>query len=186
MKVMSFSCVEKLPKLLNHTCGQTIRPAWKTINAGKCNVIINLEWNKDGRLGKCLGQRYDVLKQPRFKIGEKFRVEWKSRNSPKDSWFCSRCGNETYYSPELGSLHKDAVEKNIQHCVLDKFPKILGYGKITQVFKIEMSADGKDISDELAVLDGFSNAQEMLDWFNSHYSLKKIQQFFVYRWDWLK
>jgi hypothetical protein len=86
MKVLSFSAIEILPALLNKTKIQTIRPAW----FGKWQTI-------KGMNGEIPTVYY---KTPRFKSGEEIRLEWKSRNSPKGSWFCSKCGKEAIITPK--------------------------------------------------------------------------------------
>lgn len=103
MKVLSFGALEILPALLNETKTQTIRPAW-----GKYADIGNHVFFTGPASKKCIEEaktdsrynREECLKKPRFKPGDEIRLEWKSRNSPKGSWFCSKCGKEAIITPK--------------------------------------------------------------------------------------
>ncbi len=201
MKVLSFTCrpddeiylKQVLPALLNKTKTQTVRPGWndKIITAVEREVDKALKGTSFYRCGD-IGH----VKPPRFKAGETVRLEWKSRTSPKDSSFCSVCGKELGRESKVYGLCK--------HFSDALFPKILGYGKITSVYRIEMSAD-KSVDDPsfyvkisgetfqhtdgdvhaLANRDGFRDSRTMMSWFDEQYDLGQPKQFWVYRWQWI-
>jgi hypothetical protein len=167
--------MEKLPKLLNHTCCQSVRPAWKS--------------------AKVLDTPYESIKpkEPRFEQCEVFRLEWKSRNSPKDSWFCSNCGClENIMNPSGKCEHLHFPEYTIS--TAKRFPKILGYGEITEILKIEIRKGGITFFDapnmenieNFAKQDGFNNLDDMLAWFEKRYDLNTPKPFFVYRWKYIQ
>lgn len=199
MKVLSFSGSDEvylkyiLPALLNTFITKdktkpvkttTIRPAWKTVRFSEFNDDLS---KKKG------GRHLDVerIKEPRFNVGEPVRLEWKSRNSPKGSYFCCNCGRKT-----TGKNDEWDNEMCPVHGSCDAFEKILGYGKITEVFKIEMrkdqtQSDGYGVKrldrtlecfKDLWERDGFTDAETMFSWFDSHYDLKTPKTFWVYRW----
>jgi len=75
----------------------------------------------------------------------------------------------------------------------DFFGKVLGEGKITDVFQIEMSNKGIvqdsknwDGIDELSKRDGFKSSKEMFSWFDKRYDLQIPKKFWVYRFRWIK
>ena len=71
---------------------------------------------------------------PKFKPGEEAQIMWKQRTSPKDSWFCSCCGEET----EICVNDKSEPAGIMFHH--DKevfpFPKLMTTVKTTQVDKL--------------------------------------------------
>ena len=189
VRVLSFSAIEILRALLNKTKTQTIRPV-KQYQKG----VVVAHDDIQGDI-----YRTEIKdKPPRFKVGETVRLEWKSRNSPKGSYFCCNCGRKT-----TGKNDEWDNEMCPVHGSCDAFEKILGYGKITEVFKIQLSnralecgiiENGKlmmlppgpfgfgQYFTELAKRDGFTDAETMFSWFDSHYDLKTPKTFWVYRW----
>jgi hypothetical protein len=179
MKVLSFTCSpddkiyleQILPALLNKTKTQTIRPAWRT-NRAKFIGKTDIERLKVDVIGE---------KQPHYKVGEKIRLEWKSRNSPKNSHFCQLCGSEI---------------SEFTHCrnccaSVPMFHKILGRAEITEVFPIEMCLGRVTRLDkilysikELWEKDGFKCYDDFYTWFNDKHDLNTPKKFFVYRWTW--
>lgn len=176
MKIISFSAVEILPALLNKKKDQTIRPNWKydTTREAKGDFVPI------------------ILKEPRFKVGEKVKLMWKQRSKYKS--FCDKCGVRFNPNNLLGD-HLMCKNPN-------SFDKTLGTGTITEVFEIEMyKAIGKwsgkmgfgllingcgsdSLEQKIAKMDGFKNREEMFQWFDKHYDLSTSKKFFVYRWSW--
>lgn len=165
MRILSFSVVEILPSLLDKSKTQTIRSAWK-----------------EGINEK--GQLDDILKPPRFKVGEKVQLMWKQRS--KHNLFCGTCGYP------LGNCICDPkISRKIY------FNKRLGEVEITETFKIEMEKDKlywikikgfyqqMDFINKLTKMDGFKSADQMFEWFDNKYDLSKPKEFWVYRWKWL-
>jgi hypothetical protein len=158
MKVMSFTCRPDdeiylkyiLPALLDKTKIQTDRPAWKMESILKPHAIRHIT-GEENQFFK--GNYISVDKKPRFKVGETVRLEWKSRNSPKGSWFFKNTGKIWNKEPSVYCCSSCLEDKEIGHgddieaccCRFPKcqeeilFPKILGTAKITEVFKIEMN-----------------------------------------------
>lgn len=131
MKVINFSAVEILPALLSHEKTQTIRPLPTSISH-----VGGLKWRI---------QRVNTTS--RYKVGDIVQLMWKQRTSPKDSWFCSNCGN---------IYHTHTIESNGTHnavcpiCIgefqpIRAFPKILGTVKLTEIFQIEMGKEQHEI-----------------------------------------
>jgi hypothetical protein len=172
MKAISFSAVEILPALLDHSKTQTIRPAWKECKM--CGVYLD----------QCPHGR--VTSQ--FKIGDLVQLMWKQRTSPKDSYFCTTCG-----SIVKGGYYTCSCKFDIYR----PFPKILGTVKLTEIFTIEMWK-GNDVplvsgytlkeSEELAKRDGFKIYKEFFEYFaGRRYDwLEKPKTFEVRRWDWIE
>ena len=134
--------------------------------------------------------------KPRMKVGDKAIFYWKQRGLNKE--FCSKCGagdpvtmfpNDGCYVCSAGFEHR--------------FSKILGYGRITEVFQIFMSGEGVasypignafDLENifpavDLNILsskDGFKSVRDMMEYFNQNYNiLNEGKVFTVYRWRWL-
>lgn len=204
MKVLNFSAVEILPKLLSKEKTQTIRPAWNS----KLNTFV---------------EGMEPEKPARFKVGERVQIHWKSRTSPKEAVFCKHCGkfifsevhidkgitkftceNSCFSFDELTlSLPNHSTEKELER---HSFFKKLGEAEITDVFKIEMGVCpyhkkklgrhfyvnfdkfGKflETQETLAKLDGFKDPKEMTNWFDEHYDLSNPKIFWVYRYLWKK
>jgi hypothetical protein len=209
MKVLSFSGSDEtylkyvLPALLKGVetnwkegKNQTIRPAFKYV--------------------KVLDTGYEAIreKQPRFKVGETVRLEWKSRNSPKGSWFCKFCGQivepktlisgfgtcEMCYPKKSDAVIDGIKVTGIPEKIVPVFPKILGYGKIVEVSKINFvklengvfmgSPEGFPTENylyseslmNLAKRDGNWDAETMFKWFD-RYGLEQPKPFTVYRWE---
>lgn len=186
MKVMSFSGSDEtylkyvLPALLKGVetdwkegKNQTVRPAWMTNTGDLSSQQIEI---------------MNSLKQPRFKVGETIRLEWKSRNSPKGSVFHTKDGSIVKSMIHVGTYENFPGWKELY------FTKILSVVKITEVFKIEIGKDadtevgiffegftGKE-SEELAKRDGFPDAETMFKWFD-RYGLEQPKPFHVYQWE---
>jgi hypothetical protein len=204
MKVLNFNAVEILPSLLNKTKTQTIRLAWKGCNkpTHPGRSLFGMDgWGRCPKHGKVEGSYsrcpFVDNKEPRFKPGEIVRIEWKSRNSPKGSWFWKHDGS---------FFTRSEKQKPIDFL----FPKILGTVKITEVFKIEMNktrgviatfgvchisiigetntlkASGLINMEDLAKRDGFYDANSMFQYFDKNYGLEQTKTFYVYRWEWMK
>lgn len=167
MTAISFSCVEKLPKLLDMTCCQTIRPKGKRIL--KVGDKVTLYWKQRSR------KKYNSLNQ----------------------WFCTVCGNEIDVSKFPNGSQgycKCGAYKNINAYEDGLMSKILGTGTITEVFEIQMFQSGRFIINfinhieesvfELATKDGFSFIEDFIKWFRKHYDLSEPKNFVVYRWRW--
>jgi len=169
MKVLNFTAVEILPSLLNKTKTQTIRPSQKPSD----NYYYD---------------RKMIDKQPRFKVGEEVRLEWKSRSSPKDSWFCSHCGMVSEVATATKGMNFGGCpQPNMKTIPAYAFPKILGYGKITEAFELNSDEWMEDAeADKLAERDGFKDFRAMWEWFDRHYDLKTPRKFWVYRFEWVK
>lgn len=176
MKIISFSCVEKLDKLLSKECCQTIRPLFekKPLDA----IIKGI-----GRTVKT-GSPY---KQPKFRVGEKVQLMWKQRS--KSQVFCQLCGRD--YPNECKCI------VDIDHAPV--FSKLLGIGETTEVFQIEMLklnhnvfkiddlTKDRDRTEELNFLwesDGFKDVDMFWKWFEK-YDLSQPRKFATYRWKWL-
>jgi hypothetical protein len=153
MKIISFSAIEILPKLLSKEKDQTIRPLKWT-----CNFCKEKFWSREecdnhiaekSEVDKFYGNgnststvyQQDIMEpMTRFKVGDKVKLVWKQRS--KYGWFCDQCGR---------GIREESVE-NIREVentnlpetcsVTDKsiklFPKLLGTGTITEVFEIEI------------------------------------------------
>ena len=133
MKVLNFTAVEILPALLNRKKVQTIRSVQKY----KCfwcdQTFTSVE--KHQKTHPNLNVRsYNFFQKPRFKVGEKVQLMWNQRSSTTGSIFCKWCGTifpntSTRYDPKT----------DCGKCMRGQsFPKILGVGEITDVFKLSM------------------------------------------------
>ena len=81
---------------------------------------------------------------------------------------------------------------------------VLGFAKITDVFKIliiknqpelnfyQIVIEGTGfnvdavVTKRIAEFDGFSSVEQMFGWLDSHYDLSRKKPFWVYRWEWAK
>ena len=135
MKVLSFAGYDEiylkyiLPALLNKTKTQTIRPAW--------NDAVKHKWSLTRDNCAYEKIKYVSGKPPRFQVGETFILEWKSRSSPRGSWFCSNCGMLEKIRNPSGKCDHLYFPENTNPTAF-KFPKILGMATITEVLKMEM------------------------------------------------
>ncbi len=202
MKTINNNCVEVLPSLLDHTKDQTIRQAWRDTK----------------KMGVTTGRMIQEAKEPRFKVGEEVRLYWKQRGKYK--YFCKECGVGIgiYQKEEVSDMDlysKKPLDKNLfainclcpaKYTYFDNtlfFHKILGEGKITEVFEISMvkyctelnhfqvSRNGTDwtglkypLLKDLAKRDGFSDVESIFKFFDEAYDLSTPRIFFVYRWKW--
>ncbi len=141
------------------------------------------------------GKKIPTYKIPRFKVGDLVKIYWKQRTSPKNSWFCSCCGEKS----ELCVNDKNEPVGLMSHYDREvfPFPKLITTTKITRVDIIEMRKlpkgsfmalwdsnkyftddDYKNVSRD----DGFQSASQMFDWFNQHYDLSGGKKFVRYYW----
>jgi hypothetical protein len=190
---------------LNDIKGSTIRPAWKKICSAKGDHG-GVDIIKDGIIRqhkKC--HFIDVEKQPRFQVGDEIRLEWKSRTSPKGSWFCKLCGSlvkektlingfgtcERCY-PKKSDATIDGIKvMGIPEMIVPVFPKILGTKIITGVSKVKMWI-GNDVplmagftykeSETRAIVDGFKDLDSFVKYFMSNYDLNQPKPFYIYDW----
>lgn len=200
MKTLNFTATEVLPSLLNHKKVQTVRPAF-------CKDCVNPKLFNDLKFKSDRAYQEMIMSEhkPRFNVGDTITLYWHQRTSPKDAWFCQDCGNQI---DKCSDFHSVWAECKSMVCTgwdgpirkVKCFPKILGQGKITEVFKIEMfyvagfptlRVDGMPLNDEfmldLAKKDGFKNVKDMWNWFDKRYDLDKIEhrEFWVYRWEYI-
>lgn len=208
MPAISMNAVQILPELLrffrtqgNEGKCQTIRPAWS-------EWIETIAGNRVVMYGR---------KPPAYKEGDVCKVYWKQRTSPKGSWFCSDCGNavkldqgqDGYKTPErmtyvicdycdrCRGANWDVVEKS---GII--FPKLMGEVRITEVIKIEMRKEDKELNPfvvwhngkylsgaellHLVESDGFEcpmyNISKFWEFFNKIYDLSTPKPFWVYRY----
>ena len=164
MKILSFSCVEKLPRLLDKTCGQTIRPAWKHLV----------------ELGK---------KKPRFKVEDPVKLMWKQRD--KNKYFDKSNGlwwpERATHLPE----YKDAWFQKLlgTGTIIEvfeiKIEKYLGNFD-TQIFRVERNKQTllKSEREGLSEAEGFDSREEFFSYFDKKYDILIRLPFYVYRWDW--
>lgn len=139
MKILNFTCIEKLPSLLNKNCSQTIRRAWKEIIVSKDSKKKKdkdiLEITGESGLHKYkLTEKID--KSARYEVGEIVRIMWKQRS--KFHYFCRHCGIGLGIVSPWGKC-KTCKTKMIQsegnkHWFLDR----MGIIEITEVFKLTM------------------------------------------------
>jgi len=177
-KIINFTATCILPELLKffETKGkegksQTIRPKWKY---------------KNYYSGQYAGMTIKEDKPPRFKVGEKAKIQWCQRS--KYQWFDRRNG--------LGISNESIVKEEI--FTLNLFNKTLGIVTISEVFEIEMgrrdsfeyiTINGNEYSFfdatilNLAIRDGFEDQGKMFQYFDNAYDLSKSPKpFYVYRW----
>ena len=175
MKIINFTCVEKLQCLLDKSCSQTIRPAWEEKILEKAFVCDGC-----GIKGELTGI-YDKL--AKFRVGEKVRVVW-----DKDSKYKYFMKNT-----QLPCVTEGLVPSKETRSLY--FNKVLGVVKMVEVFKIQMHKYHVSVgaynysysaSEFLSGKDGFESGRAMGDWFNKHYDLSSSKEFFVYRWKWVR
>lgn len=214
MKTLSFSCVEKLDKLLAKECAQTIRPLFDTsknkyektefterrrilqCNCGFKTTIDSLAIND-----KSILEMHDrVHYKPRLRVGDKVKLYWKMRSKAKQ--FCTVCGVGLIEEPN--EIFGGRFACNCIHDVSKElwFGKLLGTGEITEVFPVEMGKNTigyyanimagnaypitrREETEKLARKDGFKSADEMFAWFGKRYDLSQPKRFAVYRWKWI-
>lgn len=185
MKTISFSVVKILPHLLDRTKDQTIRPAW----------YYPKSWA--GMMASAGTKMLD--KAAYLKVDEEVKLYWKQRG--KASVFCKCHGKAVAIKREFNRLHYCTVELKALDKDIDIFGKVLGTGKMTEVFEIRMEKKNNSyfleckgqwfgISDTfvkaLAKKDGFDAAKEMFEKFDEMYDLSIPKRFYVYRWRWNK
>jgi hypothetical protein len=206
-KVLSFSALEVLPALLDHTKVQTIRPAWKKyyVKTSKLKSAIKIPIITMG------GKQATIETKPRFAVGETVSIQWHQRTSPKGAEFCKVCGTKAIDGRGIGLYCPNKYCDNLDGVRDGFFPKILGTVKITDVFQIEMSkrtyffgnswetygikcgdvdyelnlSGPVKFLEDLANSDGFEDSVEMFGWFDKHYDLSTPKMFWVYRFKWL-
>jgi len=188
MKILNFTATEVLPALLDRSKTQTIRPAWHD------------------RLA--YGEDYEAVAKPaRFKAGEKIKLMWKARGTPKNAMFCSGCGkmadkqerdvNEAVgWTGFVNTISPCGCCGHFKTTYL--FPKILGIVVVTEVFQVRMWINQVECGDifmkgkflnrvsgkNLAEKEGFKSAEEMFEYFDSNYNLKVPKNFWLYRFRW--
>ncbi len=190
MPALSFSALEILPALLDHSKTQTIRPLMRHRLRTKFVTSHGIEHS----------DLYEHI--PRFKVGDVVTLYWKMRSKAK--WYVYP--NYTT-KQDVGFLTKEGAMAFAQDQmdIIDNkpiaFTKLRGKVKITEVFTIEMqkcsndinafhlyreqASQGSQIVHEMAKRDGFRSAEEMFEWFDAHYDLLQPRGFAVYRWFWL-
>ncbi len=178
MKILNFTATEVLPALLDRSKTQTIRPAFKKVPTRKLLQELGCKPRK---------LDFTVGREARFKVGEEVKLMWNQRS--RYGFFCS-CGDN---KNGLMNFCVQANRAKVQEHVV--FNKCLGFGKIAEVFKIDMCV-GNDAPfitgytlkqrNELALRDGFKSGDEMVVWFMKRYGLDDPKLFWVYRWEWEK
>jgi hypothetical protein len=182
---ISFSAMPILSALLRQDKTQTIRPM----------KIDDSDWNAGTSIANQAVFGHDKFyKPPRFKVDATVKFYWKMRSKAK--MFCRDCGKASKTTVDGKSLYCD-TEKCAK---TGHFPKLLGTGKMTEVFIIDMvkndqgyqvlldkegTVADESFCDELARRDGFASKDEMFEWFDKHYKLSEKKRFAVYRWLWL-
>jgi predicted amidophosphoribosyltransferase len=129
--------------------------------------------------------------KPRFEVSERVQLYWNQRSKFKH--FCCKCGEPTDH-PELAYC-------NNCFSAVRPFAKLLGFGVITNVDKIEIWKDyhsslgfyiysvelnkylkGQEILD-LVKKEGFDTPNEFFDYFKKELVVPK--EFYQYQWKWL-
>lgn len=132
-----------------------------------------------------------IEKPARFKVGEQITLMWNQRSPHK------------YFRKSDGkSIPLNKFKEGMYELLDDNlFSKIIGMGKITEVFKIEIGRDTDglklywvkidkilqqlDFVENLAKRDGFKTSGHMFKWFDEHYNLITPKPLWVYRWRWI-
>lgn len=133
MNTLNFNVKEKLQSLLDKSCTQTLRPAWK------------LEWQDDYTHGEHINCEVKVEKPSNFPIGEKFKLVWNKES--KYEWFCKSHGLP---AKDWVNAEEDDEDElcGDSLCRLNMksfnefryfFNKLLGTGTATECFKIEIA-----------------------------------------------
>lgn len=208
MKIISFSEVRFVRAILEGKKTQTIRPLFGKSNKKWTETFTPspfLEMMDDMKI------KQPIIKKPRFKVGESAKLMFKQRSTPKDSWFCLKCGDSIAAGIDVDG--KPAGQIWCINCNRSReqneiFPKHFATASIESVFEIEMwKLDDDYVSvalggsirmvynnqpennlnptelEKLAKRDGFNSAKEMFNWFHKKYNLSKSpKRFAVYRW----
>lgn len=179
MKFINFTCKEKLQSLLDKSCSQTIRKAWK--------VIADVS---------CIDDKRIYPEPAKFKVGDKVNLVW-DKDSISD-WFCRKCGEKIIATGPVWVCSNNKMICGTCADVLGEedsnmFNKNLGTVEITEVFKVEISLKGIFIPPvnnhpiaidlyDFAKRDGFKSLPDLHDYLDKQYGLKQAKEFWVYRW----
>lgn len=168
MKTISFSESWMVKAILEGRKTQTIRPLF-------CKSASDF----DSETMMCFGSTGLMLHKNPHKIrlqkGDKVKLIFRQRSTPKDSWFCMTCGWMMESKPED------------DYCVACDhprkwFPKHFATTEITDAFKVTLSANIASYADYWEA-DGFNSALEMSAWFLKKYkNPMDSKPFVVYRW----
>lgn len=158
MKALSFSAKQILPALLDRTKTQSIRKAWKELD---CKTYHDFKTKSNDLQCKGYGspeitytesiaggRTKGFLEKPtRFSIGEKVRLFWKMRGTPKDARFCRNHG-KVLREGAVNNKYLCSYGPGLFHWIgfRNTFPKVLGVVEITDVFKIQMEGDLRSYS----------------------------------------
>ena len=190
-KVLNFTAQEILPKLLDRTKIQTIRPGWK-----KPELVSGISINGNPIFDKD-GENPYIEKPSRFEPGETIQIMWSQRS--KHQFFCINCGKGVDLYPGENYPKRGLCCTN--HAGSYKyFPKIIGKAKINTVLKdgiykdsdgkFHMNAAGFELAggdvEKIAKMDGFKSAGHMFIWLDDRYDLSTPREFWIYRWRWLQ
>lgn len=193
-RVISFSEVDFVRKILQKTKNQTIRPIkYICCQCGKVRNENKIPIRKRYKCEHCGIISPMILKQPIHKVGDTVKLSYKSRGYPKDTWFCDGCGVPYV----LGTDVNKPQEYSPQLCCHKKtnlFPKHFATAKIVEVFQIELirydiCKNGKPLNfedkEEIAVRDGFNtpSLENLYSWFDKRYDLSVPRRFAVYRFE---
>jgi len=158
MKTISFTCVQKLKKLLLKECGQTIRPIPKN---GKQRVVL-------GERIKLLWNQHSKFKHFCPKCGKK--------TDHYELAYCNNCfATVRPFSKILGTgVITEVFEIEMCNHYHNKLGlRIYDYKKKRYLKEEEII--------ELSVNDGFDKPEEFVKFFKK-YNLRFVQSFYVYRW----
>lgn len=167
---ISFSCVEKLPKLLDKSCCQTIRPVGK--RKFKVGDKVTLYWKQRSPYkifcSKC-GKGHEITNFD----GKR----WLEYNK-----FC-----ECKSIPITKTLGTGTITEVFEIYMVKKvtpvYNEVVLYNKSGTVYnKHEIFSDS--VKNDIALRDGFNSFKEFSDYFLSHYDLNKTKSFQVIRWKW--
>ncbi len=153
MKVISFSEPRFVRAILEGKKTQTIRPLFREKLIEDHKVMEG--FSIGGAEPKTTGKMMKVLlnKEPRFKVGEKAKLMFKQRSTPKDSWFCLDCGSILEVKRPLtkDSVGVPIIKREYWYCKnhgernphTNVFPKHFATVRINDVFEIEMGETRK-------------------------------------------
>lgn len=161
MKVLNFSALEILPKLLSKEKIQTIRPAFFT--EFKCfycdKKFKDIQKHQKEHPDVALRSYHFQTKPARFKVGERVQVHWKSRTAPKDALFHDVCGDTIYFKLQTSQIYDRSIgchtcgnlrdftsetfytKEQEEYLQSISFRKKLGEADIVMVFKITMARE---------------------------------------------